>query len=73
MASELNENMRNTQNRTGFGREWSPRGDRIAPVLASCLRDAQAAIETIKHKRIERVERRKKYQAWMGSDYLLIK
>jgi len=59
MASELRENMRNTQKRTGFGLKWH-RGDRIAAVLASCLRDAQS-----------RVERSQKHKAWMGSGYKL--
>jgi len=60
MASELSENMRNTQKRTGFALKW-PRGDRITAVLASCLRDAQSRVE------------RSKDTASMGSDYLRIK
>ena len=48
MARELSENMRNTQNRTGFRLKRS-RGDRITAVLASCLRDAQGRAERNRH------------------------
>ena len=60
--------MRNTQKKTGFGLKWS-RGDRIAAVLASCLRDAQDRAQRIKHFRVER----QKHKAWMGSDFFQIK
>ena len=52
--------MRKTQKRFEFWLKGS-RGDRIAAVLASCLRDAQSRVE------------RNKDTASMGSDYLQIK